>query len=94
MAVRIIDIDIICIRCHIHTMPRVAEFAGIVISMYAADHNPPHVHVYYAEHEAIVAIATGAVLAGRLPAKQLRRAVEWIAANRADLMNKWAALNP
>ena len=75
-------------------MPRVAEFAGIVISIYAAAHNPPHVHVYYAELESLVAISTGLVLVGNVPAKQLRAAQEWIAANGASLTEKWETLNP
>ena len=33
-------------------MPRLSEFYGIVIYMYFADHNPPHFHAIYAEHEA------------------------------------------
>lgn len=48
-------------------MPRVVEFAGILIAMYGADHNPPHVHVSYGEEEALVMIKTGEVLVGSLP---------------------------
>ena len=75
-------------------MPKVVEFAGIVISTYSADHNPPHVHVRYAEREALVEIATGNVLAGSVPSKQLARAKKWIADNVAALKEKWADLNP
>ncbi len=41
-------------------MPRISEFFGIVISMYYNDHEPPHFHVSYAEHEAVVTIGAGA----------------------------------
>jgi hypothetical protein len=75
-------------------MPKVAEFYGIVIAIYSADHNPPHVHVKYAEHEASVEIQTGAVLIGSVPGPQLRRALEWIARNRAALLQEWAVRNP
>jgi hypothetical protein len=37
--------------------------------MYFDDHDPPHFHVEYQGHEALVAIATGEILAGRLPKK-------------------------
>ncbi len=75
-------------------MPKVAEFAGIVISIYAADHNPPHVHVYYADDAALVAIRTGEVIEGFVPGKQLRRAATWIEEHRDELLVRWATLNP
>ena len=48
-------------------MPRISEFYGIVIYMYFQDHNPPHFHAIYAEHEALIRIDTGEVIGGRLP---------------------------
>ena len=48
-------------------MPRLSEFYGIVIYMYFADHNPPHFHAIYAEHEALIRIGTcQVVVAGNL----------------------------
>jgi hypothetical protein len=35
--------------------------------MYFADHNPPHFHAVYAEHEALVRIDNGTILRGDLP---------------------------
>jgi len=35
-------------------MPRICEFFGIVVSMFYGDHNPPHFHAVYGEHEAMV----------------------------------------
>jgi len=35
--------------------------------MYVRDHPPPHFHAIYGEHEAFVAIETGAVIEGSLP---------------------------
>ena len=37
-------------------MPRLSEFYGIAIYMYFTEHNPPHFHAIYAEHEALVRI--------------------------------------
>lgn len=48
-------------------MSRLSEFYGIVIYMYFQDHNPPHFHAIYAEHEALVRIDSGEIIRGRLP---------------------------
>ena len=48
-------------------MPEICRFYGITIRMYFADHDPPHFHAFYGEHEAIIDLATLAVLAGSLP---------------------------
>ena len=48
-------------------MPEVSRFLGIVIGMFFNDHNPPHFHATYGEHEAAVSIRDGAVLWGSLP---------------------------
>jgi hypothetical protein len=34
-------------------MPTISVFYGIVIQMFWRDHNPPHFHVLYGEHEAV-----------------------------------------
>lgn len=52
-------------------MPELSRFFGIVIKMIYRDegqHHKPHVHVYYGEYEASIAI-DGDMLAGSLPAK-------------------------
>jgi hypothetical protein len=33
-------------------MPEISRFFGIVIRMYFDDHNPPHIHAFYAGNEA------------------------------------------
>lgn len=73
-------------------MPCVATFNGITVYMYFRDHNPPHVHVRYAEHEALLVIADGTVLAGNLPARPLTEVQAWLAENRQTLLSKWAQL--
>jgi len=50
-------------------MPEICRFYGIVIRMYFADHNPPHFHAVYAEHEARIDIDTLGVVSGDLPAR-------------------------
>jgi hypothetical protein len=70
-------------------MPTVADFGGYKIVIYFDDHNPPHVHVIAADFEGLVSIADGAIIAGQIPPKFRRAALDWIAANRVRLMEKW-----
>ena len=42
-------------------MPEICRFFGIIITMFADDHNPPHFHVRYGDYEAIVTIDKGVV---------------------------------
>lgn len=37
-------------------MPEISLFYGIRITMYCADHNPPHFHAEYAGEKAIIDI--------------------------------------
>jgi len=39
--------------------------------MYFDDHNTPHFHAEYAEHEALIDVNTLAVFSGRLPPRAL-----------------------
>ena len=70
-------------------MPELSRFLGIIIAMYYRDHPPPHFHAIYAEHEATVAIETGAVN-GFLPARVLGLVQEWRVLHQAELLEAWA----
>jgi hypothetical protein len=70
-------------------MPRLSQFYGIAIYMYYRDHAPPHFHAIYGEHEAVFQIATGNVLAGRLPRRARTMVEDWLAAHRAELQQDW-----
>ena len=37
-------------------MPEVSRFYGIVVRIFYDDHNPPHLHAEYGEHEVLVNI--------------------------------------
>lgn len=52
-------------------MPIISSFFGIYVRMYFADHAPPHVHVEYQGHEALVAIEDGVIVQGELPKRAL-----------------------
>ena len=70
-------------------MPRVCEFFGILVAMYHNDHNPPHFHAEYAEHEASFSIHTLDVLEGQLPRRARALVVEWASLHRAELLANW-----
>jgi hypothetical protein len=70
-------------------MPEVSRFYGMVIAMYYNEHNPPHFHVRYGAHRALIEIAGPSLLAGRLPGRALGLAIEWAVDRRDDLMGNW-----
>lgn len=51
-------------------------------------HHKPHVHVYYGDNEASVAL-DGEVLEGHLPLKQYRILSGWIALHEDELYTAW-----
>lgn len=53
-------------------MPTISMFRGIKITMYWADHMPPHFHATYGGEEVIVSIHDLDVLEGNFPSKQLK----------------------
>ncbi len=70
-------------------MPRISEFYGIAIYMYFSDHNPPHFHAIYAEHEALIRVDNGSTIGGELPKTAARLVEQWRAANEAELARNW-----
>ena len=73
-------------------MPTISMFFGILVRMYLLDdkqHNLPHIHVVYAEHEATISIIDGAVLGGHLPRKQLKLVQAWIEIHAEELSADW-----
>ena len=72
-------------------MPELCRFNGISISMLFKDisqHNKPHVHVIYAEHEATVGI-DGELLSGSLPSKQFKLVQAWLILHEEELYAAW-----
>jgi hypothetical protein len=70
-------------------VPRISEFYGIVIAMYYREHGVPHFHATYAGEMVVVAIGTGGVIAGSVPARALRLVQEWTELHREELMQNW-----
>jgi hypothetical protein len=69
-------------------MPVVCRFLGITIAMHYRDHHPAHFHARYGEHEALVAIASGAVW-GSLPPRVLLLVQEWKVLRLRELQADW-----
>ena len=72
-------------------MPEISRFYGLVIKMIYNDndkHHKPHVHVYYGEYEASVAL-DGEVLDGKIPLTQYRMLVGWMAIHEDELYEAW-----
>jgi hypothetical protein len=66
-----------------------SEFYGIAIYMYFSDHNPPHFHAIYGEHEALIAIEDGAVIDGGLPRTAARLVEQWRTERLVELRTSW-----
>jgi hypothetical protein len=75
-----------------NAMPMIKSFGAYKITLYAEDHNPPHVHVIGPDFQAKVRISDATVFAGMIPSRHRRQALAWIAANRVRLMAKWDEL--
>lgn len=70
-------------------MPEICRFFGIVIKMFVNDHNPPHFHAFYGEHEALIEIQGLSIFAGRLPPRVLGLVVEWAILHQKELLDDW-----
>ena len=70
-------------------MPEICRFFGIVISMFYADHAPPHFHARYGDHRAIIEIESATLLSGSLPPRPLGLVIEWAVKRRAELRDDW-----
>lgn len=72
-------------------MPELSRFEGIIIKMLFNDttqHNKPHVHAYYGEYTAAIGV-DGELLAGSLPAKQLKMVTGWLALHEEEVYAAW-----
>jgi Domain of unknown function (DUF4160) len=59
-------------------MPVICRFLGIAIAILYRDHNPPHFHAIYGEHEITVNIDDGSVT-GKFPRRAQALVLEWLA---------------
>ena len=71
--------------------PRRDRVGPLSVWVYFSDHRRPHIQVRGAGIKANIDIATGAVLAGNVPAKDLRRIRDWLVPRRAALTEAFHA---
>lgn len=70
-------------------MPTISTFYGIIISMFYADHAPPHFHAQYAEFAGIIEIQRLAMIKGDLPKRALELTLDWAKLHQQELLNDW-----
>jgi len=70
-------------------MPTISAFYGILIQMCWNDHAPPHFHVKYGEHKAVIDIQKGELIEGKLPRRALNLVLDWNELHRAELIEDW-----
>lgn len=70
-------------------MPEISRFYGIIIYMFAKDHNPPHIHAKYNEYIAVVDIESGRIIKGELPKRAERLINEWREEHISELIDNW-----
>ena len=73
-------------------MPVISMFYGVIILMYYFDnrkHHQPHIHVQYADEEAVVSIPDGNVIEGSIRTAKLKLVQAWIEIHQDELMANW-----
>jgi hypothetical protein len=73
-------------------MPVISMFYGLIVAMYYLDtkqHKLPHIHIKYAETEAVYQIPDGNLLEGSLPANKEKLVKAWIEIHKEELMANW-----
>ncbi|MBL8549301.1 MAG: DUF4160 domain-containing protein [Hyphomonadaceae bacterium] len=70
-------------------MPTIAQFQGIIIYMYWAEHGVARLHAIRGDEEAVFAIETGDVIAGDMSKKAKKAVKAWIVLRREALMENW-----
>lgn len=71
-------------------MPEITRFYGIVIKIFfTKEHNPPHFHAVYGEHNGIFEISTLEMIEGDLPIKAQNLIKEWAVLYVDEILKMW-----
>jgi len=73
-------------------MPVISMFYGIIVLMYYFDnrkHHQPHIHVQFAEEEAVISIPDGDLIEGSLRSAKLKLVRAWVEIHQDELMANW-----
>lgn len=73
------------------SMPEISRFYGIIIAMFAKDHNPLHIHAKYIDYQVTITIERG-IVAGEIPITILRKITMWINTHKLELLENWELL--
>ena len=74
-------------------MPEISRFQGIIIKMFAREHNPPHFHAFQGKYEATFDISTGDLIEGDFPANKRAFVEVWARLRKKELMRNWKSLS-
>lgn len=76
-------------------MPIITRFYGIVVKMYliGKEHNPPHVHFLYGDHNCVIDLLSGTITEGDMPPRAAAMATEWTNTYRSELLDMWNTQN-
>lgn len=72
-------------------VPELSRFYGIVVTMYPelnSKHSLPHIHVRYGEMRAVYSLQ-GSLLQGKIPPKQHKLVLAWMALHEQELQENW-----
>lgn len=75
------------------SMGRLHQIGNVFIRIYANDHLPPHFHIVGPDHQALVEIATLAIVQGKIVGKAMKEAMEWADQNRTAIAAEWNRTN-
>lgn len=70
-------------------MPELIRIKGIIISIYAKDHEPSHVHARRGETNGTFNILTGEMLEGDCSKEDQKIVKTWIEENSKELQTMW-----
>ena len=70
-------------------MPVISRFYGIAIRMFFREHQPPHFHAVYGEHELVVGVSPIALLEGSAAPRVRSMVLEWAALHQQELLDNW-----
>ena len=73
-------------------MLEISRFLGIVIRMFASEHNPPHFHAIYNKFEAQFSIDPLEIIEGKLPPRIHGIVIEWASIHQKEILQNWQNL--
>lgn len=71
-------------------MPEITRFYGIIIKIFfRGEHNPPHIHAVYGEHNGLFEISTMEMIEGDLSPKEIALVKKWGKLYQSELQKMW-----